>query len=314
MQYTDSQLLDAYSQTIVSVAEKASMAVANVTIAQANGPQGQNSGNGSAFLISPEGYLVTNSHVVAGGNKFVVSLQDGRTFDATLHGNDHATDLALIKISGQSLQYIQFADSDKLKVGQIAVALGNPFGFQYSLTAGVVSALGRTLRTGSGRLIDDVIQTDAALNPGNSGGPLLNSAGQVIGVNTAIIKPAQGICFAVSSNLAQYVVTNLLQYGKVHRGVLGIAGQTIQLPLEWLPNLQRVVSGAVQVLEIDANASAANVLIPGDCILQFNHTMIDSIDTLHKVLDANSIGKTCTIKVLRNRNQMIQMDIVPRQA
>jgi S1-C subfamily serine protease len=196
-QTSDGQLLDVYSQTIVSVAEKASQAVANIIVTQKgqrNVPAGQPSGTGSGFLISPEGYLVTNSHVVAQAESIKIALQDGRTFDAELRGDDPATDIALLKIYGAApFQSVSFTDSDRLKVGQIAVALGNPYGFQYSLTAGVVSALGRTLRSGSGRLIDDVIQTDAALNPGNSGGPLLNSMGEVIGVNTAIIKPAQGI-------------------------------------------------------------------------------------------------------------------------
>ena len=198
-----------------------------------------------------------------------------------------------------------------MQVGQIAVALGNPFGFQYSLTAGVVSALGRTLRTASGRLIDDVIQTDAALNPGSSGGPLLNSAGYVIGVNTAIIKPAQGICFAVSSNLAQYVVSNLMQHGKVFRGLIGIAGQTLSLPPRLVETMERNSTGAVQIIEIEANKPAAmGGLQKGDLIVQMNGKLVDSIDALHKLLDADTIGKKCSIWVLRNGAQLLQLEVV----
>jgi S1-C subfamily serine protease len=315
-QSTDSQLLDVYSQTIVAVAEKASQAVGNIIVTQRgqrNVPPGQPSGTGSGFLISPEGFLVTNSHVVAQAESIKVALQDGRTFDAELRGDDPATDIALLKISGNQFQSVSFTDSDRLKVGQIAVAMGNPYGFQYSLTAGVVSALGRTLRSGSGRLIDDVIQTDAALNPGNSGGPLLNSAGQVIGVNTAIIKPAQGICFAVSSNLAQFVVTSLLQHGKVHRGFLGIAGQTLTLPARFADLLQRNETGAVQIIEVDANTPAAEIgLQKGDLLVQLNGKPVDSIDTLHQLLSADSIGKTLPVWVVRGGTQLLQLHITPR--
>jgi S1-C subfamily serine protease len=314
----DGALLDAYSQTIVSVAQKSSMAVGNVMVTPITGPKGADGkaiaqGAGSGFLMSAEGLIVTNSHVVTGAAAIHVALQDGRSFAAELLGDDPATDLALLKISGDPFSYISFSDSDKLQVGQIAVALGNPFGFQYSLTAGVVSALGRSLRTASGRLIDDVIQTDAALNPGNSGGPLLNSSGYVIGVNTAIIKPAQGICFAVSSNLAQYVVSNLIQYGKVLRGYIGIAGQTLTLPPMLVDRLGLQRSGAVQVIELDAHTPAARAgLLKGDLIIQFNAQQIDSIDALHKVLDSSSIGKKSSIRVLRGGNQLLSYDIVPQ--
>lgn len=318
MHQQDSTLLDAYSQTIVSVAQKSSPAVGQIIVTQHNAPKGPDGrpmpqGTGSGFIISPEGYVVTNSHVVAQAIAIQVVLQDGRTFQADLKGDDPATDLALLKITGDQLNYVSFADSDKLQVGQIAVALGNPFGFQYSLTAGIVSALGRTLRTGSGRLIDDVIQTDAALNPGNSGGPLLNSHGQVIGVNTAIIKPAQGICFAVSSNLAQYVVDQLRASGKVLRGLIGIAGQTLSLPPKLMETLQRNTTGAVQIIEVEPNSPAAMAgLYKGDLIVQLNGKQIDSIDTLHKMLDVKSIGQKWNIWVLRNGTQLVQGEIVPK--
>jgi S1-C subfamily serine protease len=311
---SDAQLLDSYSQTIVQVAEKASMSVGNIMVVLKNQPANQANpgGTGSGFFISPDGYMVTNSHVIANAAEIKVVLQDGRAYTAELRGDDPATDIALLKLPSDLYTSVSFADSDKLKVGQIAVALGNPYGFQYSLTAGVVSALGRTLRSGSGRLIDDVIQTDAALNPGNSGGPLLNSHGNVIGVNTAIIKPAQGICFAVSSNMAQFVVTNLIQYGKVRRGFIGIAGQTLTLPPKLIETLERTATGAVQIIDIDQNTPAAQAgLLKGDLIVQLNGKPVDSIDTLHKLLDIDSIGKRMPIWVLRGGTQLLQMEVIP---
>ena len=207
--HNDGQLLDAYSQTVISVAKKTSDAVVQIQVKKKPTTQKRRTrnpqspfGTGSGFIISSDGLIVTNSHVIKGAEKIQVNLQDGRHLPAQLIGDDPATDIAVLKINAEKLSYIQFGDSDELQVGQLAIAIGNPFGFQYTLTAGVVSALGRTLRTESQRLIDDVIQTDAALNPGNSGGPLLNSFGEVIGVNTAIIASGQGLCFAVTSNLA----------------------------------------------------------------------------------------------------------------
>lgn len=228
--YTDDELLDAYSQTVVGVAQRVSDAVVQIHAHKPSrqGNNRQGGGTGSGFIISSDGLVVTNSHVVNGAQKVEVSLQDGRKFLAKPIGDDPATDIAVVQIHGEGLTTAAFGNSEHLQVGQIAIAIGNPYGFQYSLTAGVVSALGRSLRTETGRLIDNVIQTDAALNPGNSGGPLVNSKGLVIGVNTAVILPAQGICFAVASNLVQYVVGKLVLHGKVRRGFIGIAGQVIK--------------------------------------------------------------------------------------
>ena len=228
-------------------------------------------------------------------------MPDGRSFSARIVGDDPATDLAVVKIDGDNLATIGFGASDRLKVGQIAIAIGNPYGFQYSLTAGVVSALGRTLRTQTGRLIDDVIQTDAALNPGNSGGPLVNSFGEVIGVNTAVILPAQGICFAVASNLAEFVVGKLILEGRVRRGYLGIGAQTVPLPPKWLNALQLQTAGGIQVQSVEADGPAGNSgLRAGDVIVQFEGKPIDSIDALHKALDEHTIGRTIRIWVIRD--------------
>ena len=249
---TDGELLDAYSQTVVGVAQKVSDAVVHINVNMPGRPANrrQKNGSGSGFIISSDGYVVTNSHVVSGAKSISVSLQDGSEFTATLVGNDPTTDVAVLQINGKNLTSLRFGDSDRLQVGQIAVAIGNPYGFQYSLTAGVVSALGRTLRSESGRLIDDVIQTDAALNPGNSGGPLVDSRGEVIGVNTAVILPAQGLCFAVASNLVQYVVGKLIIEGKVRRGYIGISGQVVRIRKE----------AERKIIEAQAKADANRIL------------------------------------------------------
>ena len=232
--FPDAPLFDAYSRTVTGVSQAVSPAVVQIKVAKnvRRNPRRdrrphQPSGTGSGFVISTDGFVVTNSHVVSHATKIDVTLQDGRTFSAQVRGEDPATDIAVLKIDGDNLHVARFGNSDTLQVGQLAVAIGNPFGFQYSVTAGVVSALGRTLRSQNGRLIDDVIQTDAALNPGNSGGPLVDSSGRVIGVNTAIILPAQGLCFAVSANLAQFVTGKLIMGGKVRRAYIGIAGQAV---------------------------------------------------------------------------------------
>ena len=317
----ESHLLDAYSRTVVQVAQQVSPSVAHIEVqmppqkqhGQVRPEQNQTpQSTGSGFIISSDGYLVTNSHVVNGAIAIKVTLQDGRFFNATIVGDDPATDIAVLKIDGHHLRPLSFANSDKLQVGQIAIAIGNPYGFQYTLTAGVVSALGRSLRSKPGRLIDDVIQTDASLNPGNSGGPLVNSHGQVIGVNTAMILHGHGLCFAVASNLVQFVVGKLLLEGKVTRGYIGIAGQTITLPPALTKQLQLTNSGAVQVLSYDHQTPAAVAgLRPNDFILQFEGKPVNSIDDLHKYLDEKSIGKVCSMWVLRNGNQVMQLNVIP---
>lgn len=317
--YTDAELLDAYSNTIIEVARTVSDAVVQIRVekpaARNRRPQAQGrpSGTGSGFVISTDGYVVTNSHVVSGATKVEVMLQDGRQLPAQLIGDDPATDLAVLQIHAERLTTATFGDSDRLQVGQVAVAIGNPYGFQYSVTAGVVSALGRTLRSESGRLIDDVIQTDAALNPGNSGGPLVDSRGRVIGVNTAVILPAQGLCFAVASNLAQYVVGKLIIDGKVRRGYIGIAGQMIRLHPQLVSRYQlNDPSGIlVQHIEPDSPADLSDLQM-GDVIVGFEEKAIHSIDDLHRLLDEQSIQRPATLNVLR-RGRKERVRITPSE-
>jgi len=312
----DDNLLDAYSQTVTRVARIVSNAVVHLNVTkpnnQRNAPQPNNpAGTGSGFVISSDGYVVTNSHVVNGATRIEASLPDGRTFLAHTLGDDPATDIAVLKIEGENLATLAFGESDRLQVGQIAIAIGNPFGFQYSVTAGVVSALGRTLRSQNGRLIDDVIQTDAALNPGNSGGPLVDSYGRVIGVNTAVILPAQGLCFAVASNLAKFVVGKLILEGRVRRGYIGIGAQAVPLPPKWLNALEVPTKGGIQIQTVESGGPAQLAgILPGDVLVQFEGKPVDSIDLLHKTLNEESIGRKISVWLLRNGG-LKSVEVVP---
>ncbi|MDX2135970.1 MAG: trypsin-like peptidase domain-containing protein [Saprospiraceae bacterium] len=322
----DFSLLDAYSQTVVAVAQRAGGAVAHLKVRKAaakNQPNNRRNpereGSGSGFLISTDGFLVTNSHVVSGAEAIEAQFSDGRSFAAQIVGDDPASDLAVVKIDGSGFNTLPFGAGEHVRVGQIAIAIGNPYGFQHSVTAGVVSALGRSLRSQSGRLIDDVIQTDAALNPGNSGGPLVNSFGEVIGVNTAVILPAQGLCFAVASNLTQFVVGKLILEGRVRRAWLGIGAQAVPIA----PKLQQLLDNTagpaaanteaaallVQTIEPDGPANNAD-LQPGDLIVRFNGAPLASIDTLHKMLDERTIGKPAELTILRNQ-RLVKVNVVP---
>lgn len=315
----DDSLLDAYSQTVTRVARNTSDAVMHLKVQKPDNqrnkrPQPDNGGGtGSGFIISSDGYVVTNSHVVHGATRIEASLPDGRTFQAHTLGDDPATDIAVLKIDGDNLATLAFGESDRLQVGQIAIAIGNPFGFQYSVTAGVVSALGRTLRSQSGRLIDDVIQTDAALNPGNSGGPLVDSYGRVIGVNTAVILPAQGLCFAVASNLAKYVVGKLILEGRVRRGYIGIGAQAVPLPAKWLNALEVPTKGGIQIQTVESGGPAEKAgLRPGDVLVQFEGKPVDSIDHLHKALSEETIGKKVSVWMLRDGG-LQQAEVEPKE-
>ena len=303
----DESLLDAYSQTVTRVARNVSDAVVHLKVEKTgnrrhNRQQPDNaSGTGSGFIISSDGYVVTNSHVVSGATRIEASLPDGRSFLAHTLGDDPATDVAVLKIDGDNLATLTFGESDLLQVGQIAIAIGNPFGFQYSVTAGVVSALGRTLRSQNGRLIDDVIQTDAALNPGNSGGPLVDSHGLVIGVNTAVILSAQGLSFAVASNLAKFVVGKLILEGRVRRGYIGIGAQAVPLPAKWLNTLEIPIKGGILIQTVEPNGAAEKAGIrAGDVLIQFEGKPVDSIDLLHKVLAEETIDRSIPVWLIRD--------------
>lgn len=299
----ESDLLDAYSRAVISATSKVSPSVAQILNHQAPSA-GQNNqrqgGAGSGVLISSEGFIVTNSHVVNGAKELEVNLPDGTSHQAELKGDDPSTDIAVIRIYGKNFPYARFGDSSKLNVGQLVIAIGNPFGFQYTVTAGVVSALGRSMRSYTGRLIDNIIQTDAALNPGNSGGPLINAQGEIIGINTAIIMPAQGLCFAVGSSTAEYVVGKLITAGKVRRAFLGIAGQTIMLPLRVVNYNHLRINRGILVQQIVASKNIENSMLrKGDVIVGFNDIPVGSVDELYLKLNDNYIGKKVDIDILR---------------
>src|SRR6187551_2216054 len=254
----DAPLLDAYSEAVSSAVTTAGAAVIHLEVRTrgARATEGAG-GSGSGFFLSPDGYALTNSHVVHAAIGLVAHLADGRRLRADLVGEDPHTDLAVVRVSSEPLPYLPLADSEKVRPGQIAIALGSPMGFQQTVTAGIVSGLGRSLRAQSGRTIDNIIQTDAALNPGNSGGPLLNTRGEVIGVNTAIIRPAQGICFAIASNLARWVVGLLIKDGRIRRSYIGLAGQTVPLLRKLVHHYHLEQTTGVIVASIEANSPAA---------------------------------------------------------
>ena len=307
----DAYLQDAYSRTVSEVVEGVGPAVAAVRLLGA-GDSGESLGGGSGFLFTPDGYVLTNSHVVRAGKpattarpdvRHQVSLADGREFDARWVGDDPDTDLAVLSIDGLSkgsLAHAALGRSAGLKRGQIAIAIGNPLGFEHTVTAGIVSALGRSMRTSSGRMIPDVIQTDAALNPGNSGGPLLDSRGEVIGINTAIIRGAQSICFAVAVDIAGWVIPQLLQHGRVRRGYLGVAGQTQDLHRRVVLAYELPQASGVRVMSVEPDSPAARVGVrEGDLIVGLDGVAIASVDALHQALDASRVNRDCVLKVIR---------------
>ncbi|HEY8893780.1 MAG TPA: trypsin-like peptidase domain-containing protein [Niastella sp.] len=304
-EHTDLDLLDAYSKTITGVVGSIAESVVHIEVSKKvvdrrTRQERTADGSGSGFIISSDGFIVTNHHVIENAATIKVSLADGRKVNAELKGSDRSTDIAVLKIYENSLKALSFANSDQLQVGQIAIAIGNPLGLQHTVTAGVVSALGRTLRASDGRLIDDIIQTDASLNPGNSGGPLVNSLGQVIGVNTAMIPTAHGICFAVSGNLAAYVSGKLIMQGKVKRAYLGLAGQLVNLTERMIAANRLERKTGVYISEIEADIPVYNSeLHRGDIIVGFNNHPIASVDDLHKQLNEQTIGQRIEVQVLR---------------
>ena len=289
----DDSLLDAYSRAVITAVETTGPAVVKIE-------PGRRGGVGSGVIFTPDGVILTNSHVVGDATGVTVTLPDGRTSQAARVGSDPHTDLAVVRMDGAGLPWARFGDSKQVRVGQIAIAIGNPFGFQHTVTAGVVSALGRSLRSQSNRLMDDVIQTDAALNPGNSGGPLVTGSGDVIGINTAMILPAQGICFAIASNTARFVASLLIRDGRIRRSYVGIAGQNTPIPRAIARFNNLVVSSGVRVQTVERGSPAATAgVMEGDVILSFAEHVVAGIDDLLRLLTAERIGEACALVVLR---------------
>ena len=321
--YADASLLDAYSRAVTSAVEQISPSVVNIEVHQSAGrtradePR-ERRGGGSGFVFAPDGLILTNSHVVHDASRIEVTLSDGRRMPATSIGDDPASDLAVVRINNTrvdepGLTAAALGDSQQLRVGQLAVAIGNPYGFQSTVTAGVVSALGRSLRSYSGRLIDDVIQTDAALNPGNSGGPLVDSAGRVIGVNTATILPAQGICFAIGINTAKFVASRLLCDGRIRRSYIGVSAQTV-------PIHRRVVrfydlpkeTGVVVLSEEEKSPARLAGVREGDVIIALDGHPVAGVDDLHRVLTDVRVGVGCSLTILRHTDKL-ELKIVPEE-
>jgi S1-C subfamily serine protease len=315
----DDALLDAYSRAVTGAVDRVSPSVVNIEVHSAagrtrSGEPRERRGGGSGFIFTPDGLILTNSHVVHDARRIEVTLSDGRRMPASSIGDDPASDLAVVRVDEPGLTAATLGDSQQLRVGQVVIAIGAPYGFQSTVTAGVVSALGRSLRSYSGRLIDDVIQTDAALNPGNSGGPLVDSAGRVIGVNTATILPAQGICFAIGINTAKFVASRLLRDGRILRSFIGVSAQTV-------PVHRRVVrfydlpkeSGAL-VLSVEENSPAKRAgLRDGDIIVTLEGHPVAGVDDLHRVLTDVRVGVSCMLTVLR-WTEKLELKIVPEEA
>ncbi len=299
----EAEALDAYSNVVVRVAEELRPAVVNLRAGQ-----GRRQGSGSGIVFTPDGFLLTNHHVVRGSDRVRVRLGDGRELGGRVVGNDPWTDLAVVQAEGDGLPHGRLGDSNRLRVGQLVVAIGSPYGFESTVTAGVVSALGRTLRSITGALVDNVIQTDAALNPGNSGGPLVNSRGEVIGINTAIIAPAQGICFAIPINMAKHILPQLMQHGRVTRGYLGINGRPVPVPRHLAREFGIEQATAVEVVSVEENGPADQAgLQEEDLIVTFGERPVTSIDDLHKLLLQLPVGVPASMTMLRGDRRLERM-------
>src|ERR1700682_425288 len=319
----DAALLDAYSQAVVGAAEKISPSVVKIDVTQADrrrsGQPRERQGGGSGFVFTPDGLILTNSHVVHEASRIGVSLADGRRFPAHTIGDDPATDLAVIRLDTHNndsphLVAAPLGDSQKLQVGQLAIAIGNPYGFQYTVTACVVSALGRSLRSYSGRLIDDVIQTDASLNPGNSGGPLVSSDGRVIGVNTAMIPMAQGLCFAIGINTAKFVASRLLRDGRIRRSYIGVSAQTVPIHRRVVRFYSLARETGVVVVGIEDRSPARTAgLREGDMIVALDDKPVAGVDDLHRLLTDAQVGVRCALTVIRHTERLI-LPIFPEEA
>jgi len=319
---TDDPVLDAYSQAVINVAEHVSPAVVNIEVQSQRGSVSRSDphlapevrGNGSGFLFTPDGFILTNSHVVHEAAQLMVTLADGRRAEADLIGDDPDTDVAVVRIHAPQLVPARLGDSHTIRVGQLVVAIGNPYGFQCTVTAGVVSALGRSLRSQSGRLIDNVIQTDAALNPGNSGGPLVTSRGEVIGVNTAVIVPAQGICFAIGITTATFVAGRLIKDGRIKRGSLGVAGQNVPLERPLVRRHTLAVPSGMLVLSVEPQSPAQRAGVrPGDVLVGYAGRTVAGIDDLHRLLVEEQVGISAPLMVIRS-GEIFTLDIVAEES
>ena len=304
---SESEALDAYSRVVTHVAESVSPSVVRIQVETGRG----RGGSGSGFIFTPDGFILTNSHVVHGADTIRVWTLESGNFPAQLIGEDPDTDLALLRVDAPAMRAVKLGDSRKIKVGQLVVAIGNPYGFQYTVTAGVVSALGRSLRSQSGRLIDDVIQTDAALNPGNSGGPLVNALGEVIGVNTATILPAQGLCFAISVNTAQFIATKLIRHGVIRRAYIGVQAQTAPINRTIARHHNLDISSGALVLGVEGGSPAEKAgLREGDLIIAVAGEPVEGVDVLHRLLTEDRISVTTEVVLLRGAHKL-KLGILP---
>jgi S1-C subfamily serine protease len=319
---TDDELLDAYSRAVIGAAEKVSPSVVNIEVGPRQGnaqagsphPRSEPGGKGSGFIFTPDGFVLTNSHVVHDAGQVEVELTDGRRLRAERVGDDPETDLAVVRINAPNIVPASLGDSHAVRVGQLVIALGNPYGFQCTVTAGVVSALGRSLRSRSGRMMDNIIQTDAALNPGNSGGPLANSHGEVIGVNTAVILPAQGICFAIGINTAKFVAGQLIKEGKIRRSYIGLAGQDVPLLRRIVRFHNLPVERGILVVSVEGGSPAQRAaVLEGDVIVGYGDQPISGIDQLHRILTEKQVGVRSSLTVIRRGEKQV-LPIVPEES
>jgi S1-C subfamily serine protease len=321
---SDDSLLDSYSHAVTGAVERVSPSVVNIEVHQAggrtrSGEPRERRGGGSGFIFTPDGLILTNSHVVHDARRIEVALADGRRMPASAIGDDPASDLAVIRVdeprvNEPGLAAAALGDSQRLRVGQVVIAIGAPYGFQSTVTAGVVSALGRSLRSYSGRLIDDVIQTDASLNPGNSGGPLVNSLGRVVGVNTATILPAQGICFAIGINTAKFVASRLLRDGRIRRSYIGVSAQTVPVHRRVVRFYDLPKESGAMVLSVEENSPAKRAgLRDGDVIVALEGKPVAGVDDLHRVLTDVRVGVSCSLTVLR-WTEKLELKVAPEEA